>query len=294
MYRDLSGVERARSQDAIAFAGFQRALESDAARMERALHRTHFEAVTQRLGHAEFADVRVMMQRLFSRLRTPVFPKRAHDPIAAGFYQSALSHGRAELHVALASTTAMAEIATFIDLAQTIQAAGLTAEMHVHLVRWENFVDVAHLTTHMREAAFAEAREKVATTLADARLRFVISTIDVAIAGTLAETSGPTDVLGLLALLDSPLRIGDAELGRHRDWITAFYARQRSLQRLGEVQPLVDLAIRTAVGRRAAASCRQHADTHSGACLLLTSELNQRFLPCYGDRIPIANISLGG
>ncbi|MDO6414142.1 hypothetical protein Q4F19_07095 [Sphingomonas sp. BIUV-7] len=149
-----------------------------------------------------------------------------------------------------------------------------------------------------RAATFAAIERFVADRLARAGFAdHVLSTVDVAAADPIGAADAPRDVMEAIKCVEtavSDLGSADPSISRNLLWITGFYARQASLQKLGAAQPLIDLAIRTSIGRRVGDVYRRMSLPARHGFVLLTSELNGRFVQCYDDGMPIANIALAG
>jgi CRP-like cAMP-binding protein len=283
---DYAGIE---TETEAATDGFAEALRIDAAALKSALHERHGATVAS----PDFGRLVAMADALVGRLRSPLMPRRAYGAWAKSLHELLVGSNRTlDLRMVLASPTALAELPDFLAVARLVRDAGFSVTPRLLVVRWENWVDVRELTHEARREAFHEClRELEAATAAagfpDAR----ITPIDIEAAPTLDQVVAPEDfatVFRRVAAAATNIADGEAGLVRNLLWISGFYARQRSLQRLGPVQPPFDLAIRMAIGERVAAMPAE------GVALLLTSELNQRFLNCYGPDLSIANIALGG
>lgn len=279
---------------------FQRALYSDAKALDAALVRYHErQSGRTRLGERAFESLRDNGASFMQMLRTPLFPKKTHDAFASGLYDGLSMMKPVEVHVVLASPTALVELDSFLAVLAVLQSIAPRIALRMHLVRWKNLVDVARSDLVRRSKDFLNLHQRVASRIAASGFSdWVVMPIDVAVthppAGNLIGcVIGPMDVVETIERIEAALaapELAEPELSRNLAWATAFYARQRSLQSLGPEQPLFDLALRTSVGKRVIAS--RTAVTSGGVFLLLTSELNRRFLPCYGSGLPIANIAL--
>lgn len=283
---------------AVAGDDFERALAADAAELDGAFLRCHEQADdAAQLDPGALASLRALGAALSARLRTPLFPKKTHDALATALYRGAALAHPTEVHIVLASPTALAELDYFLNFARLFAAFGPGMALRVHLVRWENIIEVLPLGLPARASAFAALEPDIAKRIAAAGFTdWRIETIDVVAADTLDGIEAPADIVATIAAIEAAradLAAADPVLPRNLLWITGFYARQGSLQRLGPVQPLLDLALRTSVGHRVGAAHAALAGEKRGGFLLLTSELNRRFLPCYDAGVPIANIALG-
>jgi len=226
---------------------------------------------------------------LYSALRSPVFPKKGYMPLAEAL-ADCFSRSRAlRVRGVLASPTAIHEVPFFLKAADTFRTHGLEVDLRFLMVRWENFVDVCDQPLDERASTFEAQVSEVRAVLArhdwsDAK----VDAIDVAVGRDNQTLRAPRDFEESIARLEAGAKDMSAlppRVSKDLLWITGFYARQASLHRLGEFQPRLDLALRRAIGRRFSAET-------GGPAVMLTSELNKRFLPCYDAALPMMNINV--
>jgi CRP-like cAMP-binding protein len=289
-YADLTPAEAMPAQEA---EGFSQALRADAALFQQALHTRHAAAQgAEALSAADHARLQAVAAAFFSLLRSPLTPRRVHAALADGLYRAYPGHTPLQLRMVLASPTALNEIGDFLAIAQLFRGAGFRVEPQLLAARWENLVEVSDCPAQARDAAFRTClsglRERVDTAgFPQAR----ITPIDVEASAQLERIVAPSDVAATIqdvAAAAADIATAPPGLVRNLLWITGFYARQNSLRKLGPVQPLFDLGMRLAIGKRAT------QEPGSGVALLLTSELNQRLVACYDSGIAVANISVHG
>jgi hypothetical protein len=264
---------------------FQRAIDADGAALA--------DAVRRRLAAAGEGDL-AMRGRLEGlaiemawRLRSPLSPKGAHDQVCDLICASALTRSPLQLNVVLASPTACVEIDDFLAFASLLRGHGVPVALRIVLARWENWADVADLPIAVRDRMFEICLRRLSDAVcADGFRDARIQPVEITAAAALDQVRAPPHYAEVLAEVQA-VAGGEVsnkpQLANDVAWISGFYARQRSLARLGPNQALFDLAMRRAIGKSV-----------SGPGLLLTSELNQRFLACYRANVPIANIIVGG
>ncbi|MFT3922331.1 MAG: cyclic nucleotide-binding domain-containing protein [Myxococcales bacterium] len=292
-YARIADVEAATPAD-----GFAEALRTDAAALREALLERHASRPAPAQGPEgavntpDFDRLLVMTAALMGSLRSPLSPRRSHAALANALYDNVLEGKRPiDLRMVLASPTALTELPDFLAVARLVRDAGFAVTLHLLAVRWENWVDVSGEPPETRQATFRSCLDGLRGAADAAGFpQAVVMPVDVEAAAALESIVAPPDFAAMfqrVAQATTNLAEADAGLVRNLLWISGFYGRQRSLQRLGPVQPPMDLAIRMAVGQRASSM------PATGFALLLTSELNQRFLECYRAELPIANIALG-
>lgn len=274
---------------------FASALAADAVRLVAALRAQHEARTAGKVASAAFERLEALALALNALLRSPLAPRRVHAALSDALYGT-LIEKRAPLPllIVLASSTARAELSSFLAVAQTFADHGFETAPQLLVVRWENLIEAHQLHAGARRAAFETCLDELRIAVRDAGIRTQITPLNIAVAPNLRDVDAPADFLEVFRDVE---RLAEPRAGAENDpafsrlaqnlnWITGFYARQHSLSYLGPTQPLLDLAIRAGIGRRAAAIA-------GGApALLLASELNQRFLACYGPTLPIANIAL--
>lgn len=226
---------------------------------------------------------------LYRAMRSPVFPKKGYVPLANAL-AACFSQSRAlRLRGVLASPTAIHEVPFFLKAADTFRKHGLAVDLRFLMVRWENFVDVHDQPLDQRASTFeAQVSEVRATVARHEWSEAVVEPIDVAVGNGNQTLRAPRDFEESIARLEAGAKDMSAlppRVSKDLLWITGFYARQASLHRLGEFQPRLDLAMRRAIGRRFSAET-------GGPAVMLTSELNKRFLPCYDAALPMMNINV--
>jgi len=255
-----------------------------------ALQEEHATRGAEAASSAAFDRLEALATALVGRLRSPLAPKRVHGTLAATLYTALLEQRMAlPLLSVLASPTALTEIADFLAVAALFREYGFAAAPHLLAVRWENLVEVEEMSPASRLDAFHTCLDGLFRASDMFGLAAKITPVDIAATADLRAVVAPPDfVQSFCRVADAVHDLANAEasLARNLLWITGFYARQQSLQRLGVVQPLLDLGIRAGIGQRSAVLAG------TGPALMLTSELNPRFIHCYEPRLPVANIAL--
>ena len=226
-----------------------------------------------------------VVDEIHTRLRSPIHPR------SVGREQLVHTTRRRRRHnvprhvaVVLAAPTAERELPGFLGLARALQGH-LWVRLEPLLVRWSDLNHpisdhefqrvAASLHTMLAQGKPGHARAGRHPRGGDHRLT-IDAPIDVAAAQqevTRAIAHGTTDQ----RLLDDLA------------WIHTFHTRHDSLSDSDSHpdQPLLDLAIRRAIGRRLSACWVD--DTHTVAA---TSEPHRRFLPCYATSTTILNLRL--
>jgi hypothetical protein len=87
-------------------------------------------------------------------------------------------------------------------------------------------------------------------------------------------------------------KIKDPTLIKDMQWIKDFYQRQDSLKHFSSEKAFFDLAMRRSIGKLGTELSLLQQESNSTLFLMLTSELNKRFLNCYDSLIPILNIKV--
>jgi hypothetical protein len=234
---------------------------------------------------------------LYSLLRTPIFPKRGYQALAAALVTTVLGDDNGvHLRGVLASPTAETELNNVVDCARIFRRHGFMPHVRLLLVQWDNLVEMRHQDARWRTRAFARCVRAVTEAARLAGLADAVIPVEVDVDAETAEILSPADFRDwshrVLAAVHEP---GGACPALVRDvvWSTGFYARQVSLRRLGEKQALLDLALRRASGHRVSAEhvSLQHQD--GSVLALLTAERHKRLLPCYAASVPILNLATG-
>jgi CRP-like cAMP-binding protein len=259
---------------------FKRALDEE---------RRAFEGALQKQGCA--GNLLQFASALYSRLRSTIQPKKGHL-LVAGAIAAAVAQGRpVRLRAVLASPTAVAEVPSFLRVASLFREYGFRVDLRALLVRWENLVDVEQITAETRGMMFNDVVASVRHAFGAADfdpsgvepVNIEVSFAD----GILTAPPEPAKIFESIVQAGADLSRAEATLGRDLVWITGFYERQASLNRLGPRQPLIDLALRRYIGAYFSTEANSEA-----ALFMLTSELHKRFLGCYGASVPMLNIQL--
>lgn len=271
---------------------FERALLLDAAAMDASILQCLGDNAAHRPDDMPADELRRFCATLFAVLRSPLFPKKSYAPLAA-MLREAMRPATTPIRIiiVLASPTAQAEIGSFLDILRLCRRHGLNVRPHILFIRWENLVDVGHLGLAPRQRDFETrlallAQEVRVSGFADV----AITPVNIVASERIGDAEAPPEFAEAFTNVSNAVSDAgknDAPLWRNITWTTGFYARQNSLKRLGEAQPLIDLSIRAGVG-----NWLGKTSSENEPCLLLTSELNQRFLSCYNTTRHIANISL--
>jgi hypothetical protein len=234
---------------------------------------------------------------LYTLLRTPIFPKRGYQTLAAALVTTVLGDDNGvHLRGVLASPTAETELNRFLDCARIFRRHGFTPQVKLLLLQWDNLVEMCHQDARQRTGAFAGCVRAVMEAARHAGLADAVIPVEVDVDAETAEILSPADFRDwshrVLAAVHEPGSACPA-LARDVVWSTGFYARQVSLRRLGEKQALLDLALRRASGHRVSVehASRRHQD--GSVLALLTAERHKRLLPCYGASVPMLNLATG-
>jgi hypothetical protein len=233
---------------------------------------------------------------LYPLLRTPIFPKRGYQALAAALVTTVLGDDNGvHLRGVLASPTAETELNSFLDCAMIFRRHGFTPHVKLLLVQWDNLVEMRHQDARQRTRGFARRVRAVTEAARHAGLADAVIPVEVDVDAETAEILSPADFRDwshrVSAAVHEP---GSACPSLVRDvvWSTGFYARQVSLRRLGEKQALLDLAFRRASGQRASAELASRRHRDGSVLALLTAELHKRLLPCYAASVPIVNLAM--
>jgi hypothetical protein len=260
-------------------AGFQRAIESD---RQGAL----VELLCSDAPAVPRAPLIALIDRLYAMLRSPIYPRRAGRTASVATLVAASARQLpVPLRAVLASETAENEVVGVLELVDTI-ARYVPARLELLLVRWDYLDEPSDAESFGRIVDVVEARVE--------RAGWPPGVVDVAhVRGDPScpdRISSPLDFAVASREVRRAARRPDnanPRLTRDLAWVLAFYERQRSLSRHGERQPLYDLAIRRAIGRRLSAPAAGRLNP-----LLVTSELHGRLLPCYAASFPILNVDV--
>ncbi len=263
--------------------GFQEALRAD----QRALR----DALTACPRRAQ-ERLRPFVDEVYDLLRTPIFPRGSYRALAAALVDAVEGgDNRVCLYGVLASPTAMAEIGPFVKCADIFRRCGFAPRPRFLLVQWENLIESREVSPAVRARRFAQQVLTVSQAAQHAGFGHAVLPIAVELdvaSGLMLHPPALRDWSQRIALAVGEPRNACPADARDVAWSTRFYARQRSLSRLGEQQALLDLAIRRAVGEHISA---QHAgEARPG--IMITSELHKRFLPCYAASLPILNLDV--
>ena len=281
----------AESKPAEEVDGFARALDLDRAAFLEAL-------TAEPVARAGWPDEAAgLAEALYARLRTPIQPKRGHVELGQLLRRARLHpYGEVRLGAVLASPTAARELPYFLDTAELFRRQGFRTRLKLLMVRWENQVEMAPFDAATRQAIWESQVRAVEAILQERRLPGVeLTTASLEVDPATGTMSGPTafvESCEQVAAAARDLHAAPADLARDLLWITGFYARQESLSRLGEQQPLTDLAIRRAIGRVYGDLFAIGPRDVPLASAMVTSELNRRFVGCYASRVPVVNIAV--
>jgi hypothetical protein len=272
-----------RDQNAAPGAGFQGALLAEQGALRDALTLLPPQA-QERLGP--------IVDDLYALLRTPIYPKGSYRALTAALAQAvAGGDNRISLYGVLASPTAMAEIGPFLKCVDIFRQCGFAPQLCFLLVQWENLIESREVSPPARARRFAQQVLTVSQVARHAGFGDVVVplTVDLDVSsGLMLHPRAFRDWSHRIARTVREPRTADRADSRDVAWSTQFYARQRTLSRLGEQQALLDLAMRRAVGDHISAA---HAAQERPG-VMITSELHKRFLPCYAAALPILNLDV--
>lgn len=234
---------------------------------------------------------------LFDHLRSKIFPDNKINQFTEKFFLSLICNNkRVEFYVVLADITARKEINFFIRFLNFFKK--FTDHIVVHFL----FVNWPILKHYYKNANIDKINQTY--NLINKIIKQKLSTFTLDISNFLATdfplryNNGFFNQIFQCELKSIELCICDERLNSRKfsletdlKWITHFYAHQRSLSHLGYNQAIFDLALRRSIGAYIDFTIQQFSKQEN-ACILLTSELNKRFLKCYDTKNFIINIAL--
>lgn len=237
-----------------------------------------------------------LTNNIFNHLRSPI-KKNFLDDLAKGIInQFKKEKLQAFFNCVLASVTAVEELPYFLKFIDFWHDQGFEIKANFLLVRWENLVEVEHLDFPERNKQFIRELDALNALISGHVVESKI--IPINWVHSKEEDLELTDeichffdhILEVFQMVNYQDKL-DNVLKRDINWIVHFYERQDSLKALGKKQALLDLAIRRAIGHYVEKQwvSQQEHDLY----LLITSELNKRFLDCYNSSTPITNIKVG-
>jgi hypothetical protein len=235
-----------------------------------------------------------LIENLYAMLRTPIFPKGTYRALGESLVR-AIDNRDTTIHLrgVLASPTAAVEVESFLRCAAIFAQHGFMPDLTLLLVRWDNLVDLQRQSSRALTHAFQEQVHAITAQTRRAGFMDAVIPVNVDIDAHTTDVRYPLDVRDWshrIARAARALRTTDTALTRDVAWTRGFYARQASLNHLGEGQALVDLALRRAIGQRISQDYLSRPRVEDEVFLLVTSELHKRFLPCYDAAAPILNI----
>lgn len=198
--------------------------------------------------------------------------------------------------VVLASPTAEREITDFVSVSNTIRENLAVTDLDIVLVRWENLRNQNVQTDIDRQNEFRRVTDSVQSFLKrsaweDCR----VHKIDIysPIQGIISSPPGFASMAERISRIEKDRNLvdqSDITLADDIRWTKEFYAKQESLGKLGNQQPLHDLTIRAELGRAMSSGklwCGQKLKPFS---ICLTSELTTRMTQTY--RMNMANFNI--
>ena len=231
---------------------------------------------------------------LYAILRSPIYPKGSARQLLDMLVMAAASGThQVRLHGVLASPTASVEAHHILQCAALFRRHGFMPQVRLHLVRWENLVDIRDQDVASRTLNFAGQVRDVTQAAHRAGFTDAVLPINVRVDDETAQILDPIDFHDWSRQISDAMadpRRADPSLTKDIAWSTGFYARQVSFSRLGEQQALLDLAIRRAIGKRISAEQQSHATANGQSAAMITLELHKRFLPCYEASVPVVNL----
>jgi hypothetical protein len=238
-----------------------------------------------------------LIEEVYECLRSKIFPKKRYRSLAE-FLDSAAtkpSSNNISIRAVLASPTALKELPYFINYANIYKKYGFNIDLKFFMVRWEYLNEAQSLDQPTLDSIYQEQSLDVKKALInkgweDAELIPVNTEIDF----PTGKVTSPSDfhdcnheVMSAKSTLPPNTR-----LSSDINWVENFYNKQDSLQTLGKEQAFCDLVIRRAIGKRISEEYSAFAANKNHYYMMLTSELNGRFLRCYDTLATIHNLSM--
>lgn len=235
-----------------------------------------------------------LVHDIYGVLHTKLFPKRASVVFATSLYEAGAKNDyRVALRFPLASPTAVRELSTFLHCVDTFRRNGFSPEVEVLMVRWENLIEVANMLPKERQELFKGQLQEVRRRVWEKGLpESTVVPVDITFSMKDLTLSGPADFKRWWRATQQAqdgLTSADPALVRDVQWSQRFYRRQRSLCKLGGIQPSLDLAVRRSIGERFMSSL---GSVTYPVCAVLTSELAQHFLFFYQIKAPMMNVEI--
>ena len=223
-----------------------------------------------------------VVDEIHTRLRSPIHPRSVgREQLVDALVAGVVHNVPLTLPVVLAAPTAERDLPCFLGLARVLQSH-LRITLEPLLIRWSN------LNHPISDHEFERVAASLDTMLAQGGNQATLELADIRAAATDRVTiDAPIDVAAAHQEVTDAIAHGATDQCLLDDlaWIHAFYARHDSFSDSHADQPLLDLAIRRAIGRRLSAG--RADNTHTVAA---TSELHRRFLPCYATNTTILNL----
>lgn len=237
----------------------------------------------------EYLNLKGLFTELYDLLRTPFYPKKWNKELVDVVHKSYRQGKTLRIRGVLASPTAVSEVPYFIHVMKTFMKYEVPIESQLLLVQWEQ-IEASQKVFSETSCSFQVIADHVRECIMEAGLPGeILSVVDISHEKESEMISAPLDFKEWsqrVSLAEQSQNISK-DLKTDLNWITGFYQRQESLQSSGRKQALFDLMIRRAIGDRFSKELQQENDE---SYLMLTSELNKRFLKCYRSKLPIANI----
>lgn len=236
---------------------------------------------------AEYRELKNLLEQMYRRLRTPVFPKKYNKTLVNSIHKAYSGEKKLSIRGILASPTAKEEIPFFLRVMKIFESHHTFCDFELLLVRWD------YLNSPQSKEDFEKTVESVKDCITlYGYSRNILNVVDINVEIDSEKAEGPANFkewFNKINIADQQDINISKDLNTDLIWITQFYNRQKSLQDLGKKQALFDLAIRRYVGDRFSNEFMNSKNSET-PFLILTSELNRRFLKCYRTTLPIANI----
>lgn len=227
-----------------------------------------------------------VISEIHARLHSPIHPRIVgREQLVHTLIAGVADNVPVTLRIVLAAPSAERELPGFLELARALQGH-LRVRLEPLLVRWSD------LNHPISDHEFQRVAASLHTMLAQGGNQATLELADIRAAATdRATIDAPIDVAAAQQEVTRAIAHGttDQRLLDDLAWIHTFHTRHDSLSDSDSHpdQPLLDLAIRRAIGRRLSAG--RVDNTHTIAA---TSEPHRRFLPCYATSTTILNLRL--